>query len=60
MSIESRLVALERKHKDLHSKIEALEAEKAPDKYIKALKVEKLVVKDEMNIIQKKMLDGQH
>lgn len=60
MSIESRLVALERKHKDLHSKIEALEAEKAPDRYIKTLKVEKLVIKDEMNIIQKKMLDGQH
>tara|TARA_Y100000389_G_scaffold54036_2_gene49916 strand:- start:1718 stop:1900 length:183 start_codon:yes stop_codon:yes gene_type:complete len=60
MSIESRLVALERKHKDLHSKIEALEAEKAPDRYIKTLKVEKLVVKDEMSIIQKKMLDGQH
>ncbi len=60
MSIESRLVALGRKHKDLHSKIEALEAEKAPDRYIKTLKVEKLVVKDEMSIIQKKMLDGQH
>jgi len=41
-----RLAALESKHKDLHSRIEALEAERAPDKYITPLKKEKLLVKD--------------
>lgn len=43
-----RLASLERKHKDLHMRIEALEAERAPDKYIKPLKIEKLQLKDEI------------
>lgn len=43
-----RVSSLERKHKDLHMRIEALEAENAPDKYIKPLKVEKLKLKDEI------------
>jgi hypothetical protein len=43
-----RLAALESKHKDLHSRIEALEGERAPDKYITPLKKEKLLVKDEL------------
>jgi len=46
-----RLASLESKHKDLHSKIEALEAEKAPDKYITPLKKEKLALKDEIERI---------
>lgn len=48
MNIEGRIEALERKHKDLHSRIEALEGERAPDLYIIPLKKEKLEVKDEI------------
>lgn len=48
MSVEGRIAALRAKHKDLHDRIEALEAEHAPDKYITPLKKEKLVVKDEL------------
>lgn len=48
MSVEGRIEALERKHQELHARIEALEAEKAPDKFIKPLKKEKLSVKDEL------------
>lgn len=44
-----RLASLESKHNDLHKHIEALEAEKAPDKYIKPLKIEKLKLEDEIN-----------
>lgn len=43
-----RLASLESKHKDLHLRIEVLEAEKAPDKYILPLKREKLAIKDEL------------
>jgi len=43
-----RLASLEIKHNKLHKQIEALEAEKAPDKYIKPLKIEKLKLKDEI------------
>lgn len=42
------LASLERKHMDLHTRIEALQAEKAPDKYIVPLKKEKLTIKDEI------------
>lgn len=48
MSIEGRIESLERKHKELHDRVEALEAERAPDKYVKPLKLEKLKVKDEL------------
>lgn len=44
----NRLASLESKHNDLHRRIEALQAEKAPDKYITPLKKEKLSIKDEM------------
>lgn len=43
------------RHKNLHSVIEALEAEKAPDKYIKKFKVDKLKLKDEISIIQERI-----
>lgn len=36
------------KHKEIHDKIEALEAEKAPDKYITNLKKQKLQLKTEL------------
>ena len=48
MSIEGRIEALERKHKNLHDRIEALEAERVPDIYTSPLKREKLIVKDEL------------
>lgn len=53
MSIEGRIEALERKHKDIHERIEALEAEHAPDIYITGLKKEKLILKDEINKLRK-------
>ena len=43
-----RLASLESKHNDLHRRIEVLQAEKAPDKYIIPLKKEKLALKDEI------------
>lgn len=51
MSIEGRIESLRVKHDKLHTQIEALEAEKAPDIYIKPLKKEKLLIKDELNKI---------
>lgn len=48
MTIEGRIKALERKHKELHDRIETLEAERSPEKYIIPLKKEKLAVKDEL------------
>lgn len=48
MSMEGHIEALTRKHEALHRHIEALEAEKAPDKYITPLKKEKLKLKDEL------------
>lgn len=52
MTIEGRIKALERKHKELHDRIETLEAERAPEKYIIPLKKEKLAVKDELTDLQ--------
>jgi len=48
MSIEGRIESLRRKHTELHDRIEVLEAERAPEKYIVPLKKEKLVLKDEL------------
>jgi uncharacterized protein YdcH (DUF465 family) len=48
MSIEGRIESLKRKHVELHDRIEVLEAERAPEKYITPLKKEKLVIKDEL------------
>lgn len=53
MSIEGRLDSLERQHKELHNQIEALEAEKAPDKYVTPLKIRKLRIKDEIEDVRK-------
>ena len=52
MSIEGRIESLTRKHKDLHDRIEALEAEHAPDEYIQRLKKEKLALKDELHKLE--------
>jgi hypothetical protein len=53
MSIEGRLQSLKRKHNDLHGKIEALEAEKAPEKYIIPMKKQKLLIKDEISQLER-------
>lgn len=50
-----RLASLQRKHSDIHERIEALYAEKAPEKYIKPLKVEKLSLKDEIELLRKQI-----
>ena len=55
MSIEGHIEALQRKHKALHKRIEALEAEHAPDKYITPLKKEKLQIKDEIAKYEKQI-----
>lgn len=52
MSTQARIESLERKHKDLHARIEAMEAERAPDQYINKLKKEKLVIKDELSVLR--------
>jgi hypothetical protein len=54
----NRLASLERKHNDLHKRIEALQGEKAPDKYITELKKQKLICKDEIERI--KALNEKH
>ena len=54
--LADRLASLESKHKDLHHRIECLIAEKAPDKYVKPLKKEKLSVKDEIERLTKQMM----
>lgn len=53
--LADRLVSLQRKHQDIHSRIEALQAEKAPDKYIRPLKIEKLSLKDEIELLKKQI-----
>jgi uncharacterized protein YdcH (DUF465 family) len=58
MSIEGRMESLLRKHQELHNKVEVLEAEKAPEKYILPIKKQKLQIKDEMCHL-KKRLDSQ-
>jgi hypothetical protein len=57
MATEDRLVSLQKKHKHLHSLVEAAEAEKAPDIYVSRMKREKLMIKDEIIELQKKVVD---
>lgn len=47
MNIEE-LEALAARHEKLHALIEAAEAEKAPEEFVKKLKVEKLNVRDQL------------
>lgn len=51
----ARLESLQRKHTDLHKRIEVLEAERAPDEIVQKLKVEKLHVKDEIQSVMEKL-----
>jgi len=48
MTAAERAKFLEKKHKLLHDRIEAAEAEKCPDKYLTEMKKEKLALKDEI------------
>jgi uncharacterized protein YdcH (DUF465 family) len=48
MSTTGHIKALKAKHKDLHDRIEVLEAERVHEKYITSLKKEKLRIKDEI------------
>lgn len=48
MTTAERAKFLEQKHKLLHARIEAAEAEKCPDKYLTEMKKEKLALKDEI------------
>ena len=48
MNAAKRVEYLEQKHKKLHDKLEAAEAEKAPEQYLKKMKKEKLALKDEI------------
>tara|TARA_B100000902_G_C26527582_1_gene536299 strand:- start:310 stop:483 length:174 start_codon:yes stop_codon:yes gene_type:complete len=48
MNAVKRVEYLEQKHKKLHDKLEAAEAEKAPEQYLKNMKKEKLALKDEI------------
>jgi len=49
MTTAERAQFLEKKHKLLHDRIEAAEAEKCPDKYLTEMKKEKLALKDEIS-----------
>jgi len=53
--LEDRLSSLKRKHQELHTRIEVLEAEKCQSKYVTPLKKEKLRMKDEMASIERKI-----
>lgn len=49
MSTEGHIKALKAKHRELHARIEVLEAEHVDEKYITPLKKEKLRIKDELS-----------
>lgn len=53
-----RIGLLQARHKDIHARVETLEAEKAPEKYIKSLKVEKLKIKDEIVYLENTRTNG--
>jgi len=52
---EHRLELLKKRHKQIHSTVEALEGEKAPEKHTKKAKKEKLKVKDEITLLENKI-----
>lgn len=53
--LENRLRFLKEQHKKQHDIVEALEAEKAPDKIIKNHKKLKLSIKDEIAALESEM-----
>tara|TARA_Y100000389_G_scaffold65275_1_gene61345 strand:- start:300 stop:494 length:195 start_codon:yes stop_codon:yes gene_type:complete len=48
MDVSHRIEVLTKKHKELHARVEAAEAENAPDEYLVTMKKEKLALKDEI------------
>ena len=52
MNILHRINVLKTKHKELHARVEAAEAENAPDQFLKNMKVEKLKLKDEIERLE--------
>lgn len=52
MNILHRIDVLKTKHKDLHARVEAAEAENAPDQFLKGMKKEKLKLKDEIDRLE--------
>lgn len=52
MNILNRIDVLKTKHKELHARVEAAEAENAPDQFLKNMKVEKLRLKDEIERLE--------
>jgi uncharacterized protein YdcH (DUF465 family) len=57
MNMSDRLSWLEDEHKRVHKLIECAEAEKAPDGFVTKLKKDKLMLKDEMNVLRTKVVD---
>jgi|TARA_B110000908_G_C10182488_1_gene416372 hypothetical protein len=57
MAKEDRIDALEVRHKHLHACIEAAEAEKAPEQFVKRMKVEKLEIKDEISQLREQVIN---
>jgi len=55
--IEYRLNLITNEHARQHKVVEALEAEKAPDKHVKAAKVKKLKLKDEIEYLSSLNID---
>lgn len=52
MNISHRIDVLKTKHKDLHARVEAAEAENAPDQFLTSMKKEKLRLKDEIDRLE--------
>ena len=52
MNVLNRITFLKKKHKDLHARVEAAEAENAPDQFLVTMKKEKLRLKDEIEHLE--------
>jgi len=52
MNILHRINVLKTKHKELHARVEAAEAENAPDEFLTSMKKEKLRLKDEIERLE--------
>ena len=52
MNISHRIDVLKTKHKDLHARVEAAEAENAPDQFLTSMKKEKLRLEDEIDRLE--------
>ena len=52
MNVSHRIDVLKTKHKELHARVEAAEAENAPDQFLKGMKKEKLRLKDEIDRLE--------